>query len=74
MRRQRNMAQMKGQIKTPEREVNKIETSILPEFNTLVIRVLSELSENFNSIKKGMETIEKNQSEMKDTLTEMKNN
>ena len=36
--------------------------------------MLSELSENFNSIKKGMETIEKNQSEMKDTLTEMKNN
>ena len=63
MRRQRNMAQMKGQIKTPEREVNKIETSILPEFNTLVIRVLSELS-----IKKGMEIIKKNQSDIKDTL------
>ena len=33
------------------------------EFKTLVIRVLSELS-----IKKGMEIIKKNQSDIKDTL------
>ena len=44
------------------------------EFKTLVIRVLSELSENFNSIKEGMETIRKNQSELKDTLIKIKNN
>ena len=37
------------------------------EFKTLVIRMVNELSENINSIKK-------NQSEIKDTLTEMKNN
>ena len=37
------------------------------EFKTLVIRMLKEFSENLNSIKK-------DQSEMKDTLTEMKNN
>ena len=57
MRRQRNMAQMKEQIKTSERELNKIETSALPdaEFKTLVIRMLNELKgradelcENFN--------------------------
>ena len=41
------------------------------ELQTLVIKMLSELSENFNSIKRGMETIKKNQSEMKDTLTEI---
>ena len=35
------------------------------EFKTLVIRMLNELSGNFNSIKK-------DQSEMKDTVTEMK--
>ena len=37
------------------------------EFKTLVIRMLKELSEDLNSIKKI-------QSEMKDTLTEIKNN
>ena len=44
------------------------------EFKALATRMLSELSENFNSIQKGMETIKKTQSEMKDTLTETKNN
>ena len=43
------------------------------EFKTLVVRMLKELSENFNSIKKDMETIKKNQSEMKNILTEIKN-
>ena len=45
MRRQRNMAQMKEQIKTPEKELNKIEVSNLSdaEFKTLVIRMLKEL-------------------------------
>ena len=54
MRRQRNMAQMKEQIKTPERELNKMEISNLSdaEFKILVIRMLKELSENLNSIKR----------------------
>ena len=75
MRRQRNRAQMKEQNKTPEKELNKIETSNLldEEFKTMIIRMLSEFNENFNNIKKGIETIEKNQSEVKDT-TETKNN
>ena len=69
MRRQRNMAQMKEQIKTPEKELNKREISNLSdaEFNTLVIRMLKELSEDLNSIKMI-------QSEMTDTLIEIKNN
>ena len=69
MRKQRNMAQMKEQIKTPEKELNKIEIHNLSdaEFKTLVIRMLKELSENLNSIKK----IEL---EMKGTLIEIKNN
>ena len=68
MRRQRNMAQMKEQNKTSEKELNKMETSNLSdaEFKTLVIRILKELSEDLNSIKKI-------QSAMKDTLTEIKN-
>ena len=54
MRRQRNMAQMKEQIKTPEKELNKMEISNLsdPEFKTLVIRMFLELGEDINSIKK----------------------
>ena len=54
MKRQRNMAQMKEQIKTPEKELNEIEISYLSdaEFKALVIRMLKELSEDLNSIKK----------------------
>ena len=48
------MAQMKEQIKTPEKELNKMEISYLSdaEFKTLVIRMLKELSEDLSSIKK----------------------
>ena len=58
------MAQMKEQIKTPEKELNKMEISNLSdvEFKTLVIRMLKELSEDLSSIKKI-------QSDMKYTLT-----
>ena len=54
MRRQRNMAQMKEQIKTPEKELNKRDISNLSdaEFKTLVIRLLKELSEDLSSINK----------------------
>ena len=47
MRRQRNMTQMKKQNRTPERELNRMETSYLldAEFKALVIRMLSELGE-----------------------------
>ena len=67
MRRQRNMAQMKEQIKTPEKELNKMEISNLSdvEFKILVIRMLKELSEDLNSIIKI-------QSEMKHSLIELK--
>ena len=69
MRRQRNMAQMKEQIKTPEKELNNMEIRNLSdaEFKTLVIRMLKELSEDLSSMKK-------TQSETKDTLIEIKNN
>ena len=62
------MAQMKEQIKTPEKELNKMEISNLSdaEFKILVIRMLKELSEDLNSMKKI-------QSKMKDTIIEIKN-
>ena len=63
------MVQMKEQIKTPEKELNKMEISNLSdaEFKTLVLRMLKELIGYLNSIKKI-------QSEMKNTLIEIKNN
>ena len=63
------MAQMKEQIKTPEKELNNVEISHLSgaEFKALVIRMLKELSEGLNSIKQI-------QSETKETLIEIKNN
>ena len=46
MRRQRNVAQMKEQIKTPEKELNEMEISNLSdgEFKTMVIRNLERTS------------------------------
>ena len=54
MRRQRNMPQMKEQIKTSEKELNEMEISNLSdaEFKTLGIRMLKELGEDLSSIKK----------------------
>ena len=68
-RRQRNMAPMKEQIKTPERELNNMEISniLVAEFKTLFIRMFKELSKDLSSIKKI-------QSDTKDTLIEIKNN
>ena len=45
---------MKEQNKNPEKELNKMEMSNISdaEFKTLVIRMLKELSEDLNSIKK----------------------
>ena len=60
---------MKEQVKTLDKEINKMEISNLSdaEFKTLVIRMLKELSEDLRSIKKiGSET--------KDSLIEIKNN
>ena len=58
---------MKEQSKTPEKELNQMEIRNLSDadFKTLVIRMLKELSEDLNSIKNI-------QSEMKDTLIEIK--
>ena len=52
-RRQRNMAQMKEQIKTPEKGLNKMEKSNLSDVESkTLIRILKELSEDLNNIKK----------------------
>ena len=60
---------MKEQIKALEKKLNKMDISNLSdaEFKTPVIRMIKQLSEELKSIRK-------TQSEMKDTLTEIKNN
>ena len=70
------------QNKSPEKELNEMEASNLPdtEFKKMVIRMLKEIGENFkefienySSTKKDIETINKSQSEIKNTIYEMKN-
>ena len=60
---------MNKQIKTPEKELHKMEISNLSdaEFKTMIIRMLKELSDDLSSIKK-------TQLEMKETLIQIKNN
>ena len=63
------MAQVKEQIKIPEKELNKMEISNLSdeEVKTLVVRMLKGHCEDLSSTTKI-------QSETKDTLIERKNN
>ena len=53
MRRQRNMAQMNKQVKNQKKELNKMEKSNLSDVESkTLIRILKELSEDLNNIKK----------------------
>ena len=75
------MAQMKEQIKTPEKELNKIQTSNLldAEFKTLVIRMLTEMVEygckmegKVKAMKSGMKrNVQGTNSEGKETGTQI---
>ena len=64
--KKRNMAQMKEQNKTPQKELNKmgIANPSDAEFKTLVIRMLKHLNEYGNNIKE----------EKKVTVSEIKKN
>ena len=65
--RQRNMAQTKEQTKTPEKELSDEEMDNLSgaEFKTLVIRMLTKLTENGHKIK---EEVKITQSEIKQNI------
>ena len=54
MRRERNMAQMKEQIKAPEKELNEMEISNLSgaELKTFVIRMLWNLVRTLATLKR----------------------
>ena len=59
MRRQRNMAQMKEQNKTPGKELSEMEIANLPdaEFKTLVIGMLRELIGDSTSLREEMKAM-----------------
>ena len=74
MERQRKNLQSKGMEDFPLKELNAMEVSKLSdiEFKLMVITMLKELTdnykkpnENYNSMKKEIETINKNQEEKK---------
>ena len=67
MVRQRNRPQVKEQVNFPE-ELDEIEASNLSdgEFRVIIIRIL-------NSMKKDIETIKKDQSAIKNAISEMNN-
>ena len=85
MGRQRNNPQVKRKEEVSERMLNEIEESQLSdiEFKTLVIRKLNELTQNYQKLlgnyneltanyinmKKEIETINKGQEEMKNTIS-----
>ena len=79
---------MKGKEKASERMINEIEASQLSdtEFKAMVIRKLTELTENYQQLqgnynkitanyinmKEEIETINKGQEEMKTTISELR--
>ena len=75
MGRQRNNPQMKEKEDSPEKELNETEASNVSdiEFKVMVIRMLKELSENYISMKKNIETMNKNHLEMNNAISEKKN-
>ena len=68
MGRQRNRSQMKEQNNSPEEELEEMEARNLSdrEFRVMIIRIL-------NGMKKGIETIKKNQTEIKNAIFEINN-
>ena len=79
--RQGNITLMKEQEKSPETELNEMETSSIPDIESrkMFIRMLKTLSdnykgfsENYKNMKKDIQNIKKNQSDMKTIISEMK--
>ena len=65
---------MKEKEESPEKDLNEIQTSNLStEFKVMVIRMRKELTGNYISMKKDIKTMNKNQVDMKTTISEIKN-
>ena len=77
---QRNNPQMKEKKESPDKRLNEIEARNLSdtEFKEMVIRMLKKLNENYKELsgnfiimKKYIETMNKNELEMKNAISEM---
>ena len=69
MKRQRAMYQMKEQEKTPEKQLNEVEISTLPEkeFRIMIVKMIQDLGKRMEA------KIEKMQGMLNKDLEELKN-
>ena len=82
MKRQRAMYQMKEQDKTPEKQLNEMEISNLPEkeFRIMIVKMIQGLRKRMEAkiekmqkmLNKDLEELKNKQTEMNNTITEMK--
>ena len=82
MRQQRNMFKTKEQDKTPEEKPSEVEIDNLlsRKFKVMIVKMFKQLRtkldeqiEKLEVFNKELENIKKNQAEMKNTITKMKN-
>ena len=72
MKKQKVMSQIEGQDKTPEKKLNEVETSNLPEkeFRIIIVKMNQDLRK---TIEKMQELCTKDLEELKNKQTEMNN-
>ena len=76
MKKQKVMSQMKGQDKTPEKQLNEVEIGNLPEkeFRIMIVKKIQDLGKRMEAkIEKIREMFTKDLEELKNKQTEMKN-
>ena len=83
MKRQRAMYQMKGQDKTPVKQLNEMEIGNLPEkeLRIMIVKMIQNLGKSMEAkiekmqemFNKDLEELKNKQTKMNNTLTEMKN-
>ena len=82
MKRQRAMYQMREQEKTPEKQLNEVEISNIPEkeFRIMVVKMIQDLGKRMEAkiekmqemFKKDLEELKNKKTKMNNTITEMK--
>ena len=73
MKKQKIMSHMKGQDKTPEKHLNKVEIGILPEeeFRIMIVNMIQDLGKSMEAkIKKMQEMFTKDLEELKNKQTD----
>ena len=83
MKRKRAMYQMKEQDKTPEKQLNEVEISNLPEkeFRIMIVKMIQDLGKRMEAkiekmqkmFNKDLKELKNKQTEVNNTITEMKN-